>query len=87
MNTSSANRSPVADTEHHGKMFTSNGIFFPLILLDGKVVGTRKRIWKKNDVLVDLTPLPGIKLPMELIQQEAERYAKFRGREKAIIAW
>lgn len=78
-------RSPVADTEHHGKMFTSNGIFFPLILLDGKVAGTWKRTWKKNDVLIDLTPLPGIKLPIDLIKHEAEKYAQFRGKEKAII--
>lgn len=48
-------------------------------------MGTWKRTWKKNDVLIDLTPLPGIKLPMNLIQQEAERYAQFRGKEKAII--
>lgn len=75
----------MADTEHHGKMFTSNGIFFPLILLDGKVVGTWKRTWKKSDVLMDLTPLPGVKLPIDLIQEEAEKYARFRGKEKAII--
>ncbi len=66
-------------------MFTSNGIFFPLILLDGKVVGTWKRTWKKNDVIINLTPLPDIKLPIDLIQQEAEKYAQFRGKEKAVI--
>lgn len=26
-------RSPVADIEHHGKLFTTNGIFFPLVVV------------------------------------------------------
>lgn len=31
-------RSIVADVEHHSRLFTSNGIFFPLILQDGRVI-------------------------------------------------
>lgn len=30
-------RSPVADVEHHGKLFTVNGIFFPLVMKGGKL--------------------------------------------------
>jgi hypothetical protein len=55
-------RSPVADTQHHGKLFTQNGIFFPLLLLDGTVVGTWKRTriktTKKNAVSIALQTLP-----------------------------
>ena len=51
-------RSIVADVIHHGQLFTTNGIFFPLIMLDGRIVGTRKRTWKKNSVTIVLHPLP-----------------------------
>jgi hypothetical protein len=51
-------RSIVADIEHYGKLLTTNGIFFPLILQDGKVVGTWKRAWKKDTVVFTIEILP-----------------------------
>ncbi len=50
-------RSIVADIAHHKNLFTSNGIFFPTILIDGRVVGTWKRVIKKWVVLIDCTLL------------------------------
>ncbi len=82
-------RSPVADTQHHGKLFTQNGIFFPLLLLDGTVVGTWKRTriktTKKNAVSIALQTLPWVTLPHDKIMQEAQKYAAFRGVEEAEI--
>lgn len=72
-------RVPVADLEHHGQLFTKNGIFFPLIMIDGKIAGSRKRTRKKNTISITIAPLPWISLPMHDIEQEAQKYADFRG--------
>ncbi len=37
-------RTPVLDLEHHPKAFNNYGIFYPVVLVNGKVVGN----WKKN---------------------------------------
>ncbi len=78
-------RSIVADTEHYGKLFTSNGIFFPLIVVDGKVAGVWKRAWKKDTVVFTITALPWVKLDKDAIHAEAEKYAGFWGVEKIQI--
>lgn len=71
-------RSIVADVVHHGKLFTKNGIFFPLIMQDGEIVGSRKRVRKKDTAVITLDLLSGYKVDRELLQQAAEQYAQFR---------
>jgi hypothetical protein len=78
-------RSIVADIQHHGKLFTTNGIFFPLIIADGKAVGSWKRAWKKWGVDIALSPLEGVRLPLKDIHKEAEHYAQFRWVDKVHI--
>lgn len=78
-------RSIVADMEHFGKLFTSNGIFFPLVMIDGRIVGTWKRAIKKNTMDIVVTGLPGVKLSKDVVQEQAQRYAWFRGIEQVSV--
>lgn len=41
--------------EHQAKAFTNNGIFKPIILQNGKVIGTWKRTIKKDQVKVEMS--------------------------------
>jgi hypothetical protein len=58
----------------------SNGVFSPIIVVDGRVVGTWKRAFKKGGVLV--TPLPFATLndaELEAFVVAASRYGDFLG--------
>jgi len=76
----------VADVKHYEKMFTSNGIFFPLIVVDGRVVGAWKRTWKKDTVVFHIDLLPGSKIDTKALTQVAHEYAAFRGVQNIIFA-
>lgn len=75
-------RTPVADLEHHGKLFTVNGIFFPLIVQDGRVIGSWKRIFKKDTVIFTSEVLTWYKVNSEEMKKQCARYAKFFWYEK-----
>jgi len=60
-------------------MFTKNGIFFPLIIVDGRVVGVWKRSWKKDSCIFDIQLLPGQKIDKKQLTQAAQKYATFWG--------
>lgn len=79
-------RSIVADTTHYEKMFTKNGIFFPLIIVDGRVVGVWKRSWKKDSCVFDIQTLPGEKLDKKQLTQAAQDYATFWGVQNILFA-
>ena len=72
-------RSIVANTEDHGQLFTMNGIFFPLILQDGKVIGSWKREYKKDRVIIRPEILSWHMIDMKELEKECERYTKFSG--------
>lgn len=72
-------RSPVADVEHHGKLFTTNGIFFPLVMKGGKIVGSWRRTFKKDRVVIFPEILPGFRVAQEELASEARRCADFYG--------
>ena len=38
--------------DHHKKVLSSNGIFYPVIVVNGQVVGTWKRSFHKESVIV-----------------------------------
>lgn len=79
-------RSPVADIAHHGKLFTMNGIFFPLVLHDGHVVGSWKRTFKKDSVEFAFSWLPNAAVPATALRGECARYARFCGYTSSTIA-
>ncbi len=78
-------RSIVADTEHHGKLFTTNGIFFPVVVDKGRVIGSRKRVWKKDTVVMTLDLLPKATINTTTYKKLAEKYAHFRWMKNVII--
>lgn len=75
-------RSPIADIAHHGKLFTSNGIFFPIILEWWRAIGSWKREFKKDKVIFKIEILPWYEVDTKSLEQECERYARFSGYEK-----
>jgi hypothetical protein len=56
-----------------------NGVFFPMIVIDGQVVGTWKRQIKKGAVAITLTPFTDLGGLEDELDQAARRYATFLG--------
>jgi hypothetical protein len=72
-------RSAVLDPARGG-LVSSNGIFYPTIVLDGQVVGTWKRSFKKGSVAITLSPFsPLKKKERQAVAVAAERYGAFLG--------
>ncbi len=77
-------RSAVIDPAHTKKINTGNGVFSPIIVIDGQVVGAWKRTLKKN--AVQLTPdlfTPLKKSQAQALTTAAHRYGAFL--ETAVI--
>ena len=72
-------RSLVAERESQNKLFTTNGIFFPLILQNGGVIGSWKHEYKKDRVIIRPETLAWHTIDMKELEKECERYAKFSG--------
>jgi len=72
-------RSPIADIAHHKKLFSVNGIFYPLIIKDGVAIGSWKRTFKKDRVLFSFTFLPEYSASVNELKAECKRYANFYG--------
>lgn len=67
------------------EIITSNGIFKPVVLVDGKVAGLWKRTIKKEHVDIEIQYLDaGTKIPQRALHTAANRYAGFMG-VKAVI--
>ncbi len=80
------NRTASILLEHQPKAFTRNGIFNPVILVDGKVEGSWKRTIKKETVLIELNPF--IEFDEKLMQKiikVSEVYENFLGKKSEII--
>jgi winged helix DNA-binding protein len=78
-------RTAAIDLSHQPKAFTRNGIFSPVILINGKAEGTWKRTFSKNKLVLEFRPfLKFDEKVMEQIKTEAEKYAGFMGQEPKI---
>jgi hypothetical protein len=63
-----------------------NGIFNPIIVIDGQVVGTWKRVFKKDSVVMTFSPFTTFSAAQSsAIAAAAERYGRFVGKS-AIVA-
>lgn len=72
-------RSAVLDPAHGG-VISGNGIFYPVIVLDGQVAGTWKRAFRKGSVVITLSPfVPLKKKARQAVAAAAERYGDFLG--------
>lgn len=75
------NRDAVLDPAHAQAICPGgNGVFSPTIVINGRVVGTWKRVLKKDRVLITPDPFyPLTKCESEAFVVAAERYAAFLG--------
>lgn len=79
-------RSASIPVGHSPKAFTVNGIFKPILIVNGQVIGIWKRTIKKDKVTIEFTFFE--KRPMALkneITAEAEKFAAFIGKTPEII--
>lgn len=80
-------RTAVLAPENHQQAISGNGIFNPIIVMNGQVVGIWKRTLKKNSVTVAPTFFerpPDAVLP--LIDKAAERFGRFLGLKAEVPA-
>jgi hypothetical protein len=74
-------RDPVLEAQHAGKICPGgNGVFFPMIVIDGQISGTWKRTIKKGTVSISRAPFrPLTKAQAAGFEAAAARYAAFLG--------
>jgi hypothetical protein len=71
-------RSAALATEHAGKVVPGgNGVFRPVIVVNGKITGTWQRAVKKNAVEITLSPFTRLKFSEEKLAQAAQQYSDF----------
>jgi hypothetical protein len=75
-------RTQIIDLKLQSQAISSNGIFWPVILLDGKAIGTWKRTVKNGKVIIEskFFNKPN-KKTLDLFDQASHLYAKFLGKE------
>ena len=80
------NRSAAITADHHKKAISNNGIFWPVIVVNGQISGTWKRTLKKDKVLIELDHFrPHNKKEMQLINHAADKYGYFSGMKAEVI--
>jgi hypothetical protein len=81
------NRTASLATPDKGKMInTINGIFFPTVVVNGKVEGTWKRDLKKDSVLLTTKSFNGFTVAQKKdIAKAAKRYGKFLGKKVEVV--
>lgn len=73
-------RSPLSGERHIEKMISMGNALTAVMILDGRVVGTWKRVMKKNSVEIKLSPFEILnKAQHEAFEKEAQAYGTFIG--------
>jgi len=76
------NRSASLVIEHHKKAVSDNGIFWPVVVINGLVKGVWKRTIKKDTAVIELSLFnPVSKKEMRGIEKAGERYGEFLGKK------
>jgi hypothetical protein len=74
------NRSAAITIDQHKKAVSNNGIFRPIIVVNGQISGLWKRILKKDSVLIELDHFrPHSKKEERLTMKVAEAFSHFSG--------
>jgi hypothetical protein len=75
-------RSAILEAIHAQKIVPgNNGIFNPTLVIEGKVVGVWKRTFKKDRVVITVSPFDSLtEAEKQAISPAAERYSRFVGR-------
>jgi hypothetical protein len=71
-------RSATITSENHKRAVSSNGMFFPTVVVNGQTVGIWKRAIKKDKVIVEIAYFTNLKpASQELIETASVRYGEF----------
>jgi hypothetical protein len=69
-------RTPVLDLKYYHKAFSNNGIFYPVVVYNGKVVGNWSKSVKAKQLVIDLSFFnPAVNPGAKLIAKAKEQYA------------
>ena len=80
------NRKVSINDKINKKAISNNGVFRPVIVVNGQVVGIWKRTSQKNKVFVEVTLLKTLKnSQLKKIEKEVTRLGKFLGKEIVLI--
>ena len=73
--------------EHAGKIVPgANGVFRPIVVVDGQIVGTWSRTARAKSLTIDVQPFAALPKLAERVQPEADRYRDFLGLPAACVA-
>lgn len=76
------NRSAAITADHHSKAISNNGIFRPVVVVNGQISGLWKRTLKKDTVLIELDHFrPHNQTEKRLIENAAETFGYFSGKK------
>lgn len=78
-------RSAAIETGHQPKAFSKNGIFWPTVILDGKVKGIWKREMKKDTVSITIQFFDSEQQPAKnILKKEAQKFETFLNKKTTI---
>ena len=78
-------RSAVLPLEHNHKAVSNNGLFRPVILVNGKVTGLWKRTFVKDTVIVEAQFFEKTgKTVKHLVENESKKFGKFLGKKAEV---
>lgn len=73
-------RSAALHPANSRRVYSGNGIFYPIIVLDGQVAGTWKRNFTKKNVSIELQPFTSLaEKQHRTITVAAQKYSRFTG--------
>jgi hypothetical protein len=79
------NRSAAITADHHTKAISNNGIFWPVIVVNGQISGLWKRTIKKDMVLIELDHFrPHNKKEIGLIEKATESFGHYSGKKTEV---
>jgi hypothetical protein len=79
-------RTPIVDASLVRRINNGGGIISAVVLVDGRVIGTWKRTLRGSHVAIDLSLFRTLTdRERRVLQKEADRYARFVGKEDAIL--
>ncbi|MDR2628112.1 MAG: winged helix DNA-binding domain-containing protein, partial [Dysgonamonadaceae bacterium] len=70
-------RTNILAVEHHPKAFSKNGIFQPVIIRNGSIVGVWKKAANKNRIEIQPSFFEAINLSSDRIKIATDRYGAF----------
>jgi hypothetical protein len=78
-------KSHFLDAQHKGAVYTTNGIFNPVIVHKGAIIGTWRRTFNKDTVIVELQPFkPLPAATLKKISTALQPYASFCAKQLSI---